>query len=146
MRFWANVRKSDGCWNWIGRKVKSTKKLFYGTLKIGEHGMLAHRFSWELHNGEIPLRKQVLHKCDNGLCVRPDHLFIGTQLDNVRDMIAKGRRVYGRVVLTPEQRAIIKKRYVPYCRKNGASALADEMGLNVSTVTCAATGRRWKDK
>lgn len=53
---------------------------------------LAHRLSWQIANGSIPDGLQVLHHCDNGACIRPDHLFVGTQADNMRDMDAKGRR------------------------------------------------------
>jgi hypothetical protein len=52
----------------------------------------AARVSWKLHKGPIPPGLKILHKCDVSLCVNPDHLFVGTQLDNVRDMDAKGRR------------------------------------------------------
>lgn len=53
--------------------------------------MKAHRASWVMHKGPIPDGLFVLHRCDNPCCVRPSHLFLGTQLDNIRDMEAKGR-------------------------------------------------------
>lgn len=75
---------------------------------------LAHRVSWILAYGEIPEGKSVLHRCDNPTCVRPSHLFLGTQADNVRDMCNKGRAVnpagedQGRAKLTAVQVACIR--------------------------------------
>src|SRR5690348_13985474 len=97
-RFWAKVNK-DGpppahcpelgpCWLWTA----STAGKGYGQFGLGRRGAgiaMAHRFSWELHNGAIPEGLAVLHKCDTPLCVRPDHLRIGTMGDNNRDMYAK---------------------------------------------------------
>jgi HNH endonuclease len=88
-RFWANVRKTHGCWEWTA----STTNRGYGRLRRnGSTSDSAHRISWELHFGKIPDGLCVLHDCDNRRCVRPDHLFLGTQLDNVRNMDAKNRR------------------------------------------------------
>lgn len=88
-RFWSKVRIGDGCWEWTA----STHKFGYGQLFVEwkARPLQAHRVSWELHFGEIPKGKHVLHKCDNPLCVRPDHLFLGTHEDNLSDMNRKGR-------------------------------------------------------
>lgn len=90
VRFWAKVDKSGECWEWTGAKNRAG----YGMLKAGAangSNTIAHRYSWTLVNGEIPDGLKILHKCDNPGCVRPSHLFLGTQKDNVHDMIAKGR-------------------------------------------------------
>ena len=91
-RFWAKVRKGPGCWEWTGTKSSNMGHPIIGT---GPRGTViheyAHRVSWELHFGPIPDELRVLHRCDNPGCVRPDHLWLGTRLDNMRDCAAKGR-------------------------------------------------------
>lgn len=88
--FWANVRKTPGCWNWTGY---SKRKGWHGTVKVSGVDWQAHRLSWHIRNGAVPRSMFVLHRCDNPLCVRPEHLFLGTQADNCRDMLRKGRQV-----------------------------------------------------
>lgn len=88
--FWTNVRKTQGCWNWTGY---SKRVGWHGTVKVSGVDWQAHRLSWQLHNGTLSRGVFVLHKCDNPRCVRPDHLFLGTQTDNCQDMLRKGRQV-----------------------------------------------------
>ena len=96
-RFWAKVRRSegDGCWEWTAR----TDDDGYGKLRLcrPRRSISAHRYSYELANGPIPDGLLVCHHCDNPPCVRPDHLFLGTPADNMRDKESKGRgvRVHG---------------------------------------------------
>ena len=82
---------TTGCWLWHA----SRDKCGYGTFGMRIDGKTkkfgAHRYAWTVFKGDIPEGISVLHKCDTPSCVNPDHLFIGTQLDNVRDQIAKGR-------------------------------------------------------
>jgi len=91
-RFWQKVNKCgiDDCWEWTACKYAN---LLYGAILAEGKKKLAHRVSWELNNGEIPEGLCVLHKCDNPICVNPNHLFLGTHLDNSRDRDAKGRHV-----------------------------------------------------
>jgi hypothetical protein len=92
-RFWEKVFKTDTCWLWTGWLHKG-----YGVMAINQDPVRAHRFSWELHYGPIPKGDEeicVLHKCDVPTCVRPEHLFLGTDKDNNADMIAKGRQSVG---------------------------------------------------
>lgn len=86
-RFWLKVRKTDDCWVWKA----VCNSWGYGCFKVNGKMVLAHRHSWEMANGPIPTNKKILHKCDNTRCVRPEHLFIGTHLDNMRDASMKGR-------------------------------------------------------
>lgn len=76
-----------GCWVWLGRANEDGYGEFYCNGKVQK----AHRVSWMVHKGQIPAQKQILHRCDNTYCINPDHLFVGTQIDNMRDMAVKGR-------------------------------------------------------
>jgi hypothetical protein len=82
---------SDPCWNWVGFVMPNG----YGKFSFGREHFLAHRSSWHLLRGPIPDGMCVLHKCDNRRCVNPDHLFVGSEMDNTQDMIAKGRNSTG---------------------------------------------------
>lgn len=80
----------DGCWLWTG----TVNRHGYGRVKIGGRTgpvVLVHRLLDELRNGPLPKGVCVLHRCDTPACVRADHLWRGTQADNIRDMDAKGR-------------------------------------------------------
>ncbi len=87
-RFWPHVEKGEGCWRWTGAQGRTG----HGTINLGGGRFGgAHRVAYTLTRGPIPEGMSVCHTCDNGWCVRPEHLFLGTQGDNIRDMIAKGR-------------------------------------------------------
>lgn len=90
--FWERVLvgSADDCWLWQG----SVRNNGYGQLQrraICKIPLKAHRVAWELTNGSIPDGVYVLHRCDNRRCCNPSHLFLGTGLDNINDMVSKGR-------------------------------------------------------
>ncbi len=78
---------NTGCWLWIG----SIGNQGYGRLYANNKQNLAHRLSWGRFNGVIPKGMYICHKCDVPSCINPDHLFLGTQKDNIRDASKKGR-------------------------------------------------------
>lgn len=89
-RFWekVDVRDPDECWEWqAGKTVEGYGRIYTGKISLD----MAHRVSYELHHGPIPEGMKVLHKCDNPPCCNPAHLFLGDDLVNVCDKIAKGR-------------------------------------------------------
>lgn len=80
----------SGCWLWTA----AVDACGYGQLAMGgtsHFALRAHRVAWTIYRGEIPIGLQVLHKCDNPPCVNPDHLFLGTHIDNMLDRDSKGR-------------------------------------------------------
>lgn len=105
-RFLTKVRKTPSCWVWTAYKNPNG----YGRFRIGKKKETAHRASWTIFKGQIPVGYQVLHTCDNPSCVNPGHLFLGTHLSNMRDMVSKGRHITPRK-LTSSQVSEIKKLY-----------------------------------
>lgn len=93
-RFWPKVNKTDGCWEWTGSRTDKG----YGKFTQNEFGTsLAHRVAYLLDGGELQIGQVLRHYvCDNPPCVRPDHLRPGSQLQNITDMISKGRDRRGR--------------------------------------------------
>jgi hypothetical protein len=80
---------NSGCWLWLGATNTKDQNLRYGSLSVNGKNVLAHRYSWVLHYGEIQEGMHICHKCDNKLCVNPKHFFLGTPKDNMHDMFTK---------------------------------------------------------
>lgn len=93
------IKKENECWLWIGAKVSKG----YGYLSYNKKNHGAHRISWLIHQGEIPKKLSVLHKCDNPPCTNPDHLFLGNQDINMIDMHNKGRARYFGLRMQPKK-------------------------------------------
>lgn len=147
-RFWPKVDKSGDCWSWLGARNRKG----YGTIGLGgKHGKCtpAPRAAWLLTRGPIPDGLLVCHRCDNPTCVRPEHLFLGTALENTHDMISKGRARHRPLRGESNRRALLtdeKVRYIRAERGNGRTlaSLAAELGVHLTTVHYASNGKNWR--
>lgn len=133
----------NGCWIWTACKSEAG----YGLMSFGSHPnrrwRSAHRVSFELSNGAFPEHLKICHKCDVPSCVNPDHLFLGTQGENIEDMVRKGRciRAKGEAAsnskLTEDQVRLI-------LNDKRTSHWARVFGIALSTVKRIRNGKTWK--
>lgn len=121
--YWnARVERGEGCWEWQGHRDNRG----YGSIGYGGRTLKAHRVAYELHHGEIAPGMEVCHRCDNPACVNPDHLFVGTHQDNMRDCRDKGRF---HTKLTPSQLRDVRETNKP------RRQLAEEYGISTDHVS-----------
>ena len=143
VRFWKQVKKTDGCWLWAGSMDRDGYGVFRGAVS-GVTFTKAHRFSYALHSGDLLVGMQALHTCDNPRCVNPDHLFSGTIADNMADKAKKGRsrapagEHHHGVVLTELQVKTILKDARPH------ALIAADYGVMPSTIGSIKQRVSWK--
>lgn len=112
-RFWMNVKKTNGCWEWQA----SLHPRGYGRFQLKNKTVRAHRISYFLQHNKISSKKVICHSCDNPKCVNPAHLWEGTAKENTEDMIIKGRLVKFR---SKRKKASSKYFGVTYRKENKA--------------------------
>jgi len=149
IRFWKKVRMTATCWLWTAKKTLHG----YGQIRVGHKLVSAHRVAWELAQG-VPVSPDmcVLHTCDTRLCVRPDHLYLGTHKDNVKDRQDRGRTAAGirnsghlrrgekhaNAKFTDEQVRQIRE------SKVGSRSLAAQLGVARNTIRHIRQRKAWK--
>lgn len=144
---WSNVDRSggpDACWPWQGPAHTGG----YGRIYLGHDKILAHRALFTVANGAFPDELSVCHRCDNPACCNPDHLFLGTHADNMRDRDAKGRgklppkgSQHHQAKLTEEQ----VREIIPLIRDGFPDCqIARRFGVTGACIYYIRTGRNWK--
>ncbi len=141
-RFWSKVDTTGDCWDWTAGCDRDG----YGRFRLGRQKARAHRVAWELTYGPIPEGLCVLHHCDRPVCVRPSHLFLGTNTDNTQDRDMKGRtarqqgETNGVTKLTPAQVRWAREQYASGVSQH---TIARQLGVWQMTISRCVRGECW---
>ena len=132
----------DSCIEW----PRYRNEWGYGVRKYRGKTQLAHRVEWMEKRGDIPNGLCVLHRCDNPACINIEHLFLGTNSDNVRDMVSKGRQADNRGERNPKAKLTeYQVRVIRGCRRMGCSLkyLAEKYGVTMANISDIGNGDTW---
>lgn len=147
-RFWKTVTVTDGCWLWTGTILQKG----YGQIRKGGKPVYAHRLSWAIANGsDIPDGQLALHKCNVRSCVRPNHLYLGSFSDNLRDQVSAGTHPLQRQNRKPGHRPSFSKLDNDkaglirglHIRGRSMRSIAEEFGISVTAVSNVVHGRTY---
>lgn len=138
-RFFECLQQSDGCWTWTSSLLNG-----YGRFYVDGKYEFAHRVSYKLFNGPIPDGMCVCHRCDNPQCVNPSHLFLGTNLDNIRDRVEKKRNAtggnHGRSKLNAESVKLIRRELA---KGRSPYSVSKDFGVASATIKQIEDGKAW---
>ena len=142
-RLWSkiNILSDDKCWEWQGAKTTAG----YGVIRINYELNYAHRLAWMLKNkAEIPKKGVICHRCDNPSCCNPNHLFLGTQADNIRDAAKKDRMPKGEVhhMSSISKDDVRHIRYLGYTNMS-KKKIGEKFGISRQAVTDILCKRTW---
>lgn len=149
--FWSRINKDGSipahcpelgnCWEWTAGRMKQG----YGSVWFNHKKTLSHIVAWELTNGSIPDGYNICHKCDNKICCNPEHLFCGTQKQNIQDAISKGRFIAGEIVGTSKFTwDIIRQVRALYTGKRGNQiALCRQFGISPAEMHNIVHKKHW---
>jgi len=144
-RFWPKVNIPEDktkCWEWNA----GLDSMGYGAMSMPgkKYFERSHRISWTLKNGDIPKELCVLHRCDNPKCVNPDHLFLGTNSDNVSDKVKKKRHAFGaRQGIAKQTEASAKNIIALYHAGMDRHILSRIFGTRPANIRNIVSGERW---
>lgn len=119
----------EECWEWQGKLNRKR-----GRFSVGAVTRYAYRFAYWIYRGEIPDGLSVCHTCDNPSCVNPDHLWLGTQVDNMRDMALKSRGRNAQTKLTPKQVKDIREKVSQGFKQKDIAAVYSVCPENISNI------------
>lgn len=142
--FWAKTEMIPfhDCWEWSASRTDTG----YGKMVVNGRLERAHRVSYEMHFGPIPVGKIVMHKCDNRGCVNPHHLVVGTKKENAMDMVAKLRGTHGELQPTSKLTADLVLRIRSEYRPGYTTLkdIADKYGIVFQTVSAIFHRKLWR--